>query len=150
MRIAGCLFLLLGLATVSAEAQTIFAINWFTVAGARGLDTGGVFAVSSLVGPPDASKLSGGNYRIEGGFWSSIVAGPAADAPRLSIAVTTTNTVIVAWPASARGWTLQQNSNSAASQDWSNVTATFQDDGTTRTLIISPPTGHRFYRLWKQ
>ena len=150
MRIAGYIFLLLALAAATAQAQTIFAINWFTVAGASGTSTGGVFAVTSLVGMPDASGLKGQHYRIEDGIWSSIAAVPAPDAPRLSIFVTTTNTVMVAWPASATGWTLQQNTVSPSSSDWSNVTATAQNDGTTRTLIISPPTGNRFYRLWKQ
>jgi len=33
--------------------------------------------------------------------------------------------------------------------NWSNVTATIQDNGTTKTLIVNPPTGNRFYRLQK-
>jgi hypothetical protein len=31
--------------------------------------------------------------------------------------------------------------------NWSNVTAPIQDDGTTKTFIVNPPTGDRFYRL---
>ena len=27
------------------------------------------------------------------------------------------------------------------------VTATIQDDNTTKTLVVNPPTGNRFYRL---
>jgi hypothetical protein len=29
------------------------------------------------------------------------------------------------------------------------VTATIQDDGSTKTFIVNPPTGNRFYRLTK-
>jgi len=30
-----------------------------------------------------------------------------------------------------------------------NITVNIQDDGTTKTLIVNPPTGNRFYRLHK-
>jgi hypothetical protein len=69
--------------------------------------------------------------------------------PVLSIFRTTTNTVAVSWPSPSTGWTLQQNSNSVSSLNWSNLAATIQDDGTNKTLIINPPTGNRFYRLHK-
>ena len=62
---------------------------------------------------------------------------------------TTMNTVAVSWPSPSTGWTLQQNTNSVSSGNWSNVTAIIQDDGTTKTLIVNPPTGNRFYRLNK-
>ena len=47
------------------------------------------------------------------------------------------------------GCTLQQNTNAISSVNWRNVTATIQDDGTTKTLIVNPPAGNRFYRLQK-
>ena len=59
------------------------------------------------------------------------------------------STVNVSWASPSTGWTLQQNTNSVSSLNWSNVTATIQDDGTTKTLIVNPPTGNRFYRLKK-
>lgn len=62
---------------------------------------------------------------------------------------TTTNTVAVWWPSPSTGCTLQQNTNSVSSVNWSNVTTTIQDDDTTKTLIVNPPTGNRFYRLHK-
>lgn len=36
-----------------------------------------------------------------------------------------------------------------SSVNWSNVTSGIQDDGTTKTLIVNPPAGNRFYRLHK-
>ena len=36
-----------------------------------------------------------------------------------------------------------------ATVNWSNAPGTILDDGTTRTLIVSPPAGNRFYRLKK-
>jgi len=67
-------------------------------------------------------------------------------APYLTV-TRSNNTVAVSWPSPATGWNLQQNTNSVSSVNWSNVTTTIHDDGTTKTLIVNPPTGNRFYRL---
>jgi hypothetical protein len=67
----------------------------------------------------------------------------------LTIRLTSTNTVAVSWPSPWGGWTLQENTNGVASINWSNTPGMIQDDGTTKTLIVSPPTGNRFYRLFK-
>ena len=93
--------------------------------------------------------MSGGNFTLDGGFWGIIAAVQTPGAPLLSIFHTTTNTVVVSWPSPSTGWTLQQNTNSVSSLNWSNVTAIIQDDNTTRTLIVNPPAGTRFYRLFK-
>ena len=70
-------------------------------------------------------------------------------APSLSILRTTSNTVAVTWSSPSTGWTLQQNTNSLSSVNWSNVTSGIQDDGTNKTFIVNPPAGTRFYRLHK-
>jgi hypothetical protein len=59
------------------------------------------------------------------------------------------STVTVSWPSPSTGWTFQQNTNGVSSANWSNITSGIQDDGTTKTLIVSPPAGNRFYRLHK-
>jgi hypothetical protein len=139
-------FVLLWLAASAVRAQTNYTIAWFTIDGGGGASTGGLYSVSGTIGQPDAgSTMSGGNYALQGGFWSIAVQTPGA--PPLSIFRTTTNTVVVSWPSPSAGWTLQQNTNRVNSVNWSNVTATIQDDGTTKTLIVAPPTGDRFYRL---
>ena len=65
----------------------------------------------------------------------------------LTIFHATTNTLAVSWPSPSTGWTLQQNTNSVSSLNWSDVTSGIHDDGTTKSLIVNPPTGNRFYRL---
>jgi hypothetical protein len=137
---------LLALPTLHAQS---YSIDWFTIDGGGGTSTGGVFAVSGTLGQPDAGKMSGGNFTIDGGFWGIIAAMPTPGAPLLSIARTTTNTVAVVWPSPSTGFTLQQNTNSVSSVNWSNVVTAPSDDGTTRTVIVNPPTGNRFYRLFK-
>ena len=133
---------------LGARAQD-YSIDWSTIDGGGGTSTGGVYSVSGTIGQPDAGAMSGGNYTLQGGFWGIISVVQTPGASLLSIARTTTNTVAVFWPSPSTGWTLQQNTNSVSSLNWSNVTAAIQDDGTNKTLIVNPPTGNRFYRLFK-
>ena len=91
--------------------------------------------------------MSGGNFTVDGGFWGIIAAVQTPGTPLLSIARTTTNTVAVFWPSATTGFALQQNTNSVSSVNWSNVLTTPTDDGTTKTVIVNPPTGNRYYRL---
>ena len=143
--LTSCALLLAG-GVLTASAQS-YSIDWFTIDGGGGTSTGGVYSVSGTIGQPDAGgPMTGGNFSLTGGFWS-LYAVQTPGAPLLSIARTTTNTVAVFWPSPSTGWTLQQNTNSVSSVNWSNVTATIQDDGTTRTLIVNPPAGNRFFRL---
>ena len=132
-----------------AQAQTNYAVDWFTVDGGGGASTGGVYTVTGTIGQPDAGTMSGGNYTLNGGFWGVIAAVQTPSAPLLSIHHTTTNTVAVIWPSPSTGWALQMNTNSVNSVNWSNVTSGIADDGTTKTHIVNPPAGNRYYRLIK-
>ena len=102
---------------------------------------------SGTIGQPEAGKMSGGNFTIDGGFWGIITAVQTTGAPLLSIARTTTNTVVVFWPSPSAGFNLQVNTNGVSTVNWSNVLTTPLDDGITRTVIVDPPIGNRFYRL---
>jgi hypothetical protein len=73
-----------------------------------------------------------------------------SETPNLSIAFTAPETVVITWPSPSTNWQLQQNTNSLSSASWNDVTDAIQDDGTTKTLIVNPTTGDRFYRLHKQ
>lgn len=143
--ILGCWLAGLGLGgTITSRAQ--FAIDWYTIDGGGGTSTGGVYAVSGTIGQPDAGPtMTGGNYSLTGGFWSA-VAVQTPGAPLLSIAATPTNTVVIFWPSPSAGFVLQQNTNLAGT-NWTTVATSPTDDGNTRSVIVSPPTGNRFYRL---
>jgi hypothetical protein len=140
-------WLCLGLLVTSFQAWGQYAINWATIDGGGGTSAGGVYSVTGTVGQPDAGSLSGGKFTIQGGFWGVIAAVQTPGAPLLSIIHTATNTVAVTWSSTPAGWTLQQNTNSISSVNWSNVTTVIGDDGTTKTFIVYPPAGIRFYRL---
>jgi hypothetical protein len=145
--------LLIGFVFASVLASSVLAqsysIDWSTIDGGGGTSTGGVYSVSGTIGQPDAGRMSGGNFTVDGGFWGIIAAVQTPGAPLLSIARTTTDTVAVSWPSPSTGFTLQQNTNSVSSANWTNVLTTPLDDGTTKTVIVNPPTGNRFYRLFK-
>ncbi|MCX6929879.1 MAG: hypothetical protein NT154_42705 [Verrucomicrobia bacterium] len=146
MKTNAVLFLSVIVSATSLFAQS-YSIDWYTVDGGGGTSTGGVYSVTGTIGQPDAGVMSGGNYTVVGGFWGTVAVVQTPGAPLLSIFHTPTNTVAVTWPSPSTGWTLQQNTNSVGSVNWSNVTTTIQDDGIIRTLIVNPPAGNRFYRL---
>jgi hypothetical protein len=127
-----------------------YSIDWSTIDGGGGTSTGGVYSVSGTIGQPDAGTMSGGNYTLEGGFWGIIAAVQTPGAPLLTITLNSQpSTLNLSWPSPSTGFTLQQNTNGVASVNWSNVTSGIQDDGTTKTLLVNPPAGNRFYRLFK-
>ena len=143
------LLLLVSLSSIAGLAQS-YSIDWHTIDGGGGTSTGGVYQVSGTIGQPDAGPtMSGGNYSVDGGFWSLLATVQTPGAPLLSITRTTTNTVSVSWPSPSLNWTLQQNTNGVGSVNWSNVTSGVTDNGTIKYLLVNPPTGTRFYRLTK-
>jgi len=110
-----------------------------------------------------AARQFGTNYVPVAGQIRAVVLDPSSGVQRLVIEIPTppgnqtngptlaiirsNNTVIVSWPSPSAGWTLQQNTNSVGTVNWSNVLTTPTDDGSTKTLIVNPPAGNRFYRL---
>src|SRR4051794_33098554 len=93
----GCIAVFLAIASGVARAQS-YSIDWFTIDGGGGTSTGGVYSVSGTIGQPDAGHMSGGNYTLDGGFWGIIAAVQTPGAPTLRVVLTSTNTVVVAWP----------------------------------------------------
>src|SRR6266705_1270314 len=87
--------------TVVAQS---YSIDWFTIDGGGGTSTGGVYSVSGTIGQPDAGKMSGGNFTLDGGFWGIIAAVQTAGAPLLTISRTSTNTALVSWPSPSTGF----------------------------------------------
>jgi hypothetical protein len=135
------------LSAVTSHAQS-YSIDWSKISGGGGTSTGGVYSVSGTIGQPDAGVMTGANFAITGGFWSLIAAVPTPGAPRLSVTLTATNTVLISWPSPSTGFQLQQNPN-LATGNWVTTAQTPADNGVIKTIVISPPTGSSFYRLRK-
>ncbi|HYG24053.1 MAG TPA: hypothetical protein VEH04_14835 [Verrucomicrobiae bacterium] len=140
--------LVLLLLLLNASGQT-YSINWHTIDGGGGTSTGGVYSVTGTIGQPDASPtpMSGGSYTINGGFWGNISVIQTPGAPFLSVLRTTTNTVVISWPSPSAGFVLQTNSN-LGSTNWGNIPAV-SDNGAIKFIIVNPPLGNRFFRLFR-
>jgi hypothetical protein len=142
--------LFLGLLTPALHAQT-YSIDWYKIAGGGGTSagTGGgvVYSISGTIGQPDAGgAMTGGNYSLTGGFWSIISVVRTANAPVLTITHTGSSSVVVSWPTSPAGFTLQQNAN-LATTNWTTSGYTITSAGGTNSITIAPPSGHLFFRL---
>ena len=53
------------------------------------------------------------------------------------------------WPSPSTGFSLQQNGNVANTNGWSAYGGTVIDDGTIKSVTISPPSGNLLFRLKK-
>lgn len=67
-------------------------------------------------------------------------------APKLSVARTGPGTLVVSWPSSSTGWSLQQNTGLTGGT-WTTPPETISDDGSTKSITINTATGSRFFRL---
>jgi hypothetical protein len=145
--VVGAIWFLVSL--VPARAQS-YSIDWHTIDGGGGTSTGGVYSVSGTIGQLDASgAMTGGQYSLTGGFWSILAVVPSPGAPTLTISLNPQlSTITVSWPSASAGWVLQVNTNSVSSANWNDHPFP-QDNGTIKYIIVSPPTGSRFYRLKK-
>lgn len=137
------------LSGICGNAQTI-AIDWFTISGGGGSCTGGAFTVSATIGQPAANRqaLTGGNFSVLGGFWS-LFAVQSPGAPLLSIALNPPfPAVTVSWPSPSTGFVLQQTTDLTGT-NWIAVPLPVSDNGTSKFIIVNPPGGNRFYRLFQ-
>ena len=142
-----CWRLLVSAAMAAAcfQASAQYAIDWSTIDGGGGTSTGGVYSVSGTIAQPDAGRMSGGNYMVEGGFWGIIAAVQVTGSPPLTITLSNGN-VIVSWPPPSTGFILQENTdlNTAI---WTTVATPPSDNGSTVSVILSPSAGNHYYRL---
>lgn len=120
-----------------------FSIESPEISLIEGTADGGEYILSGTVSLLDPDSISGGEFELAGSV--------SATTPLLAlhIALLPGGQVQIAWPSPSTGYLLQVNTNNVSSVNWSNVTATISDDGTTKTFTVSPPAGNRFYRLFK-
>jgi hypothetical protein len=135
--------LLLVAAAVSAQQ---YAIDWYKIAGGGGTSTGATYQVTGTIGQLDASgAMRGGNYSLTAGFWSLISVMQTAGLPNLTV-THAGNSVTIFWPDTG-SYTLQQNSNLAASAGWTTSGYTITTSNGTNSITITSPAGNLFFRL---
>ena len=61
-------------AVVWAQAGGGLTLPWFSVDGGGGTSEGGDFSLDGTVGQPDAGRLAGGDFAVEGGFIPGVAA----------------------------------------------------------------------------
>ena len=66
--------------------------------------------------------------------------------PFMSVASGPTNSLMLSWPSSAAGWKLQQSADLHGS-NWTDVLTGVSDDGTNRSIAMSPSGSSQYYRL---
>ena len=93
-----------------------YSIDWDVIAGGGGVTSGGGFSANSTIGE-----------HVAGGSSAS-------------------NAVVLAWPASATSWTLQQNTDLVA-VTWISLTNGVNSVSGQNQVILPAPSGNRFYRL---
>ncbi|MGI8965130.1 MAG: hypothetical protein ACR2H1_03465, partial [Limisphaerales bacterium] len=112
--------------------------------------TGADGIVRSIALQADGNVLIGGDFITLNGvlrpYAARLYGDSLASLPALNIS-RSNNFMIVSWPASALNFQLQENTADIATGDWRNVLATPTDNGTTKTVIVNPAAGNRFYRL---
>ncbi len=135
------MFCLLGLLVPGISFAQQYSIDWHKVSGGGGSSTNGQYSLSGTIGQPDAGgPMTNGNYSVTGGFWS-LYAVQTAGAPTLTVTIAA-NQVVVSWPTSATGWTLQTNS-SLGNANWSNYSGSVVNNRVTN----STPMGNLFFPL---
>lgn len=142
---APALLLAAALGQVTTPFAADYATDWWTVAGGGGTSTGSVFTATGTIGQPAAATATGGQFAVQAGFWGILAAVQTTNAPVLNITISTTNSVIISWPAPSTGWQLQ-HTPSLRPASWSDA-GTPQPVGGHMQVIASPPVGNRFYRL---
>jgi hypothetical protein len=141
IRIFGLIIAGLRLAAPELHAQS-YTITSYKISGGGGTSSNGQFSVSGTIGQPDASgAMTGGTYSLTGGFWSSISVVQTTGAPYLAITASS-HQVVISWPTSVTGWTLQTNSNLGAAT-WGNYTGPVVNNSVSNL----PQAGNLFYRL---
>ncbi|HEX4263595.1 MAG TPA: hypothetical protein VH597_04585 [Verrucomicrobiae bacterium] len=143
------LLLIASLLWPAASFAQSYSIDWHKIAGGGGTSTGSVYSVSGTIGQADAGgESTGGNFSLTGGFWSLYaVPSQIPGAPVLNIRITTTNTAIVSWPSPSPGYVLQTSTNLTGAT-WTTPPEIVTEAGGIRYIIVSPPTGKRFFRLF--
>jgi len=134
-------WLVLLLAPLCAAAQS-YSIDWFTIDGGGGTSSGGNYTLTGSMGQPDAGRLAGGNYRLEGGFWPGLIVPSTTGAPTLFIRVSGA-TITISWAPASPGFSLE-HSSTLRPGSWGAAPS-----GEANPATIPLGAGPIFYRLRK-
>jgi len=145
---ATILFTLFLLIATSVTAQSYRGGKSAVQAGG-GTSRGGDYEIKGSIGLTKKSPaLKNQDYALNGGVLIMFTAVQSPEAPRLNIAVTATNTVVITWAAAAPDYLLEQNGD-AITAAWSNVGLAPVANGENQQVILPITPGNKFFRLRK-
>jgi hypothetical protein len=145
-RIQNCLWLLPCAFLFSASAQ--YTIEKSVIGSGGGTSLGGPYSLNGTVGQSSTDLSSGGNFKVQGGFWSVLSETVIPGDPEVTVRILSNGSVQICWPLSATGFALEETAILDSSA-WSPSLLAPTVEGTMKCLAIPAPTGNRFYRLAK-
>ncbi len=134
---------------VHAQSGGGFEITSFTIDGGGGPVSGGGFTLNGTAGQFDATSapLEGGMFRLEGGFWPTVLDLPLPEGPVLRVRYEAAR-VFISWPASLTGFQLETCTVLPAAP-WADVGTAPVLNGDRWEVAVSPGEAARFFRLRK-
>lgn len=138
LAVAFCLLLLPTFAQYEIQSTTISSVTK--------ISSGGGFSLVGSVSQPAVGRSTTGSFSMESGSIGIIAVVPTPGGPKLTLTLSTTNTVILRWPHPSTGFQLQQ-APVIPTDAWSPVAIAPVQAGSEWQVILTPPDGNRFYRL---
>src|SRR5262245_14178256 len=139
-------------ATIFTCSAQDFTLEASAISGGGGQSSSSDFELSATIGQVDAGSMSGGDFALDGGFWSIIAAVDTQGAPTLTISASG-NQVTISWPESgSAGFALEVANALAippAATTWTPVNATPQTNNGIESVQLFLAEGPQFYRLHK-
>ena len=141
------LCVLLVLAALATKASAQYQITQWTIDSGGGQSSGGGYILTGSIGHPAGGTAASATYRLLSGFYGIVALAPSEGGPRLRIA-TTAREVILAWPAAAKDYQLQEAA-SLTNPVWNDVRQTAQLVGEEYPVRVPWQIGDRYFRLRK-
>jgi len=131
------------LASLNAWSQ--YALSDYTLDSGGGTCARDQYVLSGTIGQPDASEpMTGGSYSVMGGFWADAIV--AIPRPLLSLTRSGAN-VIISWPATFSGYSLQTASDLKPGALWTPVSQPAAQVGNEYRATVPIARAHQFFRL---
>jgi hypothetical protein len=123
-----------------------FSITSSKIAGGGGASSGGSFSLAGTIGQHDTGTMSGGNYTLDGGFWSAAIAVALPGSPLLTIR-SAGNNFILSWPATSGAFRLETSLNLGGANSWGPVSVSPATNNGLVSVTIPATPGNSFFRL---
>ena len=123
------------------------AMNWHTVSGGGGSSGNGKYTLNSTVGQPVAGLSSGAYSTLAAGYWATeyeVV--QVQGAPGLTLIRSGVN-VILSWPSSSGGFTLQSAPSLTGKPNWAAVAQPVSVVGGQYQVTVPATQARQFFRL---